>query len=108
MSAGIGHSLHGLRSAKTAPEVAVFDLPDDRWVQKVVAAVVPRSASLDPQALLARARQKLAGYKCPKEIFVTDRLPKNAAGKVLRKVLREDYRDRAAVNGIATKREKAS
>jgi long-chain acyl-CoA synthetase len=77
-------------------EVAVFDLPDARWVQKVVAAVVPRGA-LDPDALLLRVRQKLAGYKCPKQIFVTDSLPKNAAGKVLRKVLRESYRDRAAV-----------
>lgn len=77
-------------------EVAVFDLPDDRWVQKVVAAVVPRSAALDPDALMTRARRKLAGYKCPKEIFVTDSLPKNAAGKVLRKVLRESYRDRIA------------
>jgi acyl-CoA synthetase (AMP-forming)/AMP-acid ligase II len=78
-------------------EVAVFDLPDDRWVQKVVAAVVPRSGAIDPEALLARARQKLAGYKCPKQIFVSDSLPKNAAGKVLRKVLRETYRDRGAV-----------
>ena len=77
-------------------EVAVFDLPDDRWVQKVVAAVVPRNGTLDPDALLARAKRKLAGYKCPKEIFVADALPKNAAGKVLRKVLRETYRDRAA------------
>jgi acyl-CoA synthetase (AMP-forming)/AMP-acid ligase II len=78
-------------------EVAVFDLPDARWVQKVVAAVVPRDAALDPDALLLRVRQKLAGYKCPKQIFVTDSLPKNAAGKVLRKVLRESYRDRAAI-----------
>jgi long-chain acyl-CoA synthetase len=78
-------------------EVAVFDLPDDRWVQKVVAAVVPRGSAFDPTALLARARHKLAGYKCPKEIFVTDSLPKNAAGKVLRKVLRENYRGRGAV-----------
>mgnify|MGYP001807537190 CR=1 FL=1 len=78
-------------------EVAVFDLPDARWVQKVVAAVVPRNAALDPEALLMRVKQKLAGYKCPKQIFVTDSLPKNAAGKVLRKVLRESYRDRAAV-----------
>ena len=78
-------------------EVAVFDLPDARWVQKVVAAVVPRDTAIDPEALLLRVRQKLAGYKCPKQIFVTDSLPKNAAGKVLRKVLRESYRDRAAV-----------
>lgn len=77
-------------------EVAVFDLPDDRWVQKVVAAVVPRGGALDAGALLVRAKQRLAGYKCPKQIFVTDSLPKNAAGKVLRKVLRETYRQRGA------------
>jgi fatty-acyl-CoA synthase len=65
-------------------------------VQKVVAAVVPRRGTLDPEALLVRAKQKLAGYKCPKEIFVSESLPKNAAGKVLRKVLRESYRDRGA------------
>jgi acyl-CoA synthetase (AMP-forming)/AMP-acid ligase II len=71
-------------------EVAVFDLPDPRWVQKVVAAVVLRNERT-PDLILSRAREKLAGYKCPKEIFVTDALPKNAAGKVLRKALRETY-----------------
>jgi acyl-CoA synthetase (AMP-forming)/AMP-acid ligase II len=74
-------------------EVAVFDLPDPRWVQKVVAAVVLRGERA-PDLILSRAREKLAGYKCPKEIFVTDALPKNAAGKVLRKTLRETYRSR--------------
>jgi fatty-acyl-CoA synthase len=79
-------------------EVAVFDLPDARWVQKVVAAVVPRNKALDPEALLARAKATLAGYKCPKQIFIADSLPKNAAGKVLRKVLRESYRGNDVVN----------
>jgi acyl-CoA synthetase (AMP-forming)/AMP-acid ligase II len=74
-------------------EVAVFDLPDPRWVQKVVAAVVLRSERA-PDLIMSRAKEKLAGYKCPKEIFVTDALPKNAAGKVLRKTLRETYRTR--------------
>lgn len=87
-------------------EAAVFDLPDDRWVQKVVAAVVPRNATLDLDAVLARAKQRLAGYKCPKDIFVTDSLPKNAAGKVLRKVLRENYRDRGAVKAKNDNRER--
>ena len=76
-------------------EVAVFDLPDPRWVQKVAAAVVLRSESTS-DLIMSRAREKLAGYKCPKEIFVTDALPKNAAGKVLRKILRETYRARDA------------
>jgi acyl-CoA synthetase (AMP-forming)/AMP-acid ligase II len=75
-------------------EVAVFDLPDQRWVQKVVAAVVLRSNGTAAEMLLSRARQKLAGYKCPKHIFITGSLPKNAAGKVLRKVLRDTYRSK--------------
>lgn len=73
-------------------EVAVFDLPDPRWVQKVVAAVVLRNGDATPETILSRVRSKLAGYKCPKHIFVADSLPKNAAGKVLRKILRETYR----------------
>src|SRR5690606_36370227 len=47
-----------LQDAEVA-EVAVFDLPDDRWVQKVVAAVVPRGNAVDTQALLARVKHKL-------------------------------------------------
>ncbi len=80
-------------------EVAVFDLPDARWVQKVVAAVVLRNKGTAAEMLLSsRARQKLAGYKCPKHIFVTESLPKNAAGKVLRKVLRDTYRSKEATD----------
>jgi long-chain acyl-CoA synthetase len=78
-------------------EVAVFDLPDPRWVQKVVAAVVLRPNS-SPNRILLRAKEKLAGYKCPKELFVTDALPKNAAGKVLRKTLRDTYRAHEAAD----------
>jgi acyl-CoA synthetase (AMP-forming)/AMP-acid ligase II len=74
-------------------EVAVFDLPDARWVQKLVAAVVLRRPDTSANDILSRAKQTLAGYKCPKQIFVADALPKNAAGKVLRKVLRETYRE---------------
>ncbi len=72
-------------------EVAVFDLPDARWVQKVVAAVVLRNADVAPDVILARVRNKITGYKCPKDLFITDTLPKNAAGKILRKTLREIY-----------------
>ncbi len=79
-------------------EVAVFDLPDPRWVQKVVAAVVLRNGDATPEAILSRARPKLAGYKCPKHIFIADSLPKNAAGKVLRKILRETYRHHEAID----------
>ena len=76
-------------------DVAVFDLPDDKWVQKVVAAVIPRlGVKVDASAVIERARHHLAGFKSPKEIFVVDSLPRNAAGKVLRKELRKIFASR--------------
>ena len=73
-------------------DVAVFDLPDDKWVQKVVAAVVPRpGVQFDAAAVIESARQHLAGFKSPKQIFIVDSLPRNAAGKVLRKELRKIF-----------------
>jgi long-chain acyl-CoA synthetase len=73
-------------------EAAVFDLPDPRWVQKVVAAVVLREGSVETaDSIAAHVRSQLASYKCPKHIFLTSSLPKNGAGKVLRRVLRATY-----------------
>jgi len=73
-------------------EAAVFGIPDPRWVEKVVAAVVLRpGAKADPEALIERLRLRLAHYKCPKAIFFTSSLPKSAVGKVLRKELRKQY-----------------
>jgi acyl-CoA synthetase (AMP-forming)/AMP-acid ligase II len=73
-------------------EVAVFDLPDDKWVQRVVAAVVPKQGvTLDAASVMISARQRLAGFKCPKEVFIVESLPHNPAGKVLRKELRRIF-----------------
>ena len=73
-------------------EAAVFGVPDEKWVERVVAAVVlkPGSKSLADE-LLNRIKGKLAHYKCPKEIFICDDLPKNPAGKILRKELKIKY-----------------
>ncbi|HEX7459072.1 MAG TPA: fatty acid--CoA ligase family protein, partial [Acidimicrobiales bacterium] len=71
-------------------EVAVFGLPDDRWGQRVCAAVVP-SSSTDPtqadqlvETVRAHAVDRLAGYKRPKQYVVLDALPRTATGKVQR------------------------
>ena len=45
-------------------EVAVFGVADPRWIEAVVAAVVPEpSASLTPEAVIAHCRSRLAGFK---------------------------------------------
>jgi len=73
-------------------EAAVFGIPDPMWVEKVVAAVVLQPGSTaTADDLIARLRLRLAPYECPKAIFFTSSLPKNALGKVLRKELRKQY-----------------
>jgi len=41
--------------------------------------------------IIAYAKTKIAGYKCPKSVDVVEALPRNASGKVLRRQLREPY-----------------
>ena len=74
---------------------AVFGVPDDRWGESPMAAVILRPG-IDPGPELAAelvdwCRARLAHYKCPASVaFVTD-LPRNASGKVLKRLLREPY-----------------
>jgi acyl-CoA synthetase (AMP-forming)/AMP-acid ligase II len=73
-------------------EAAVFGLPDPHWVEKVAAAVVLRPGyAATPDEMRERVKTHLAGYKCPKYIFVCDNLPKSGAGKVLKKQLRQIF-----------------
>jgi long-chain acyl-CoA synthetase len=83
---------HELFADPDIVEAAVFGVPHSVWVEKLVAAVVLRSgARVTGETLIRRLKTKLAGYKCPKEIYFRDSLPKNAVGKVLRKELRREY-----------------
>jgi acyl-CoA synthetase (AMP-forming)/AMP-acid ligase II len=73
-------------------EVAVIGIPDDKWGESVKAVCVPRpGASVDPDSVIAWAREKIAAFKVPKSVDVIDALPRNATGKILRKDLRAPY-----------------
>jgi acyl-CoA synthetase (AMP-forming)/AMP-acid ligase II len=73
-------------------EVAVFGIPDPRWVEQVAAAVVLKpGCAATADDVIRRARRQLAAYKCPKTVMFTDSLPKSATGKVLKKELRRQY-----------------
>jgi acyl-CoA synthetase (AMP-forming)/AMP-acid ligase II len=80
-------------------EVAVIGVPDEKWGESVKAVVALESEATE-QELIAWCRERLAGYKCPKTVDITDALPRNPTGKVLKKELRKPYwegRDRATV-----------
>jgi long-chain acyl-CoA synthetase len=71
-------------------EVAVIGVPSPRWGETVKAIVVPvPGAQVTPEEIIEHARGRLARYKCPTSVDFVDALPRNAAGKVLKNVLRE-------------------
>ena len=76
-------------------EAAVIGMPDDRLGEIVTAVVRGRPGSeFTPQDIIAHCRDKLAGYKRPKRVeIVSEALPRNAAGKVLRRELRNSSRE---------------
>ncbi|WP_181781560.1 fatty acyl-CoA synthetase [Pseudonocardia pini] len=70
-------------------EVAVIGTPDDRWIEAVTAFVVLREPATATE-LIAYAKGRLAGFKVPKHVHLVDELPRNASGKLLKRVLRDE------------------
>lgn len=73
-------------------ESAVIGLPDADFGEAVNAVVVPApGAELNEANIIAALREKLAGFKLPKRVFIVSELPRNAMGKVQKNVLRSQY-----------------
>ncbi len=73
-------------------EVAVVGLPDPKWIEAVTAFVVLRAGqTADTDDLIAFARTHLAPFKLPKRVVFVDHLPRNTAGKLLKRELRRRY-----------------
>jgi fatty-acyl-CoA synthase len=73
-------------------DVAVVGCPDDKWGERVEAAVVLRDgATLSGEALIDWTRDRLAGFKRPRRVVFLppDEMPRTATGKILHRVLRE-------------------
>ncbi|MFB5196399.1 long-chain-fatty-acid--CoA ligase [Neobacillus sp. KR4-4] len=75
-------------------DAAIIGLPDEVWGEAVCAIIVPKEGTeIDELELKSFCRQKLAGYKVPRRIFIEKELPRNASGKVLKYQLRERMRN---------------
>lgn len=71
-------------------ECVAFGVPDERWGERLEAAVVPSGdAPWDAEAVRAFVRERLGAVQTPKTIHRVDALPRNAVGKVLRREIRE-------------------
>jgi long-chain acyl-CoA synthetase len=74
-------------------EAAVFGIPDPKWGEVVMACVVLKPGStLTVDDLIAFCRQSLASYKIPRRVEFSDKeLPKSGSGKILKRLLREQF-----------------
>ncbi len=72
-------------------QCAVIGRPHEKWGETVHAVVMLRpDATVTEDELIAFCRDRIAGYKCPKSVAFRDEpLPLSGAGKILKRVLRD-------------------
>jgi acyl-CoA synthetase (AMP-forming)/AMP-acid ligase II len=81
---------NALYAHPSVKEVAVVGVPDDRWGEVPKAfVVVKKGTEFSPDDLRNFAAERLAKFKVPRHFAAVESLPRNAAGKVLRRELRE-------------------
>lgn len=72
-------------------DAAVVGAPDERWGERPVAFVVARPGHvIDIPAIQQHCRQKLAAFKTPRDVIIRETLPRNASGKILKRILRDE------------------
>jgi fatty-acyl-CoA synthase len=71
-------------------DAAIVGMPDERWGEVGVAVLVVRLGTAPtPEDIIAWCDGKLGRYKIPKRVVFVDELPRNATGKILKRVLRD-------------------
>lgn len=75
-------------------EAAVIGVSHPKWVEAVVAVVVPKSGqTIQEQEIVDLCRRELAPFKVPKAVLFLDELPKTPSGKILKRDMRRTYVD---------------
>jgi acyl-CoA synthetase (AMP-forming)/AMP-acid ligase II len=70
----------------------VVGLPDPEYGERVTAFIIPHKGQQpDFNDLKAYLKKHLAGFKVPKEFIIVDGLPKNPAGKLLKREIKKQY-----------------
>jgi acyl-CoA synthetase (AMP-forming)/AMP-acid ligase II len=75
-------------------EAVCFGVPHPTWGEEVAAAVVLKADAGPPPSaadLMAHCKSSLSAFKCPKQIHVTDTIPRTATGKIQRRVVAEAF-----------------
>jgi acyl-CoA synthetase (AMP-forming)/AMP-acid ligase II len=73
-------------------DAAVFGIPDDEWGESVYAVIQAKPGeSMDLEELRAFVESRVARYKRPRQYELRDELPRTDAGKLLKRLLRDEY-----------------
>ncbi|MGO9118960.1 MAG: class I adenylate-forming enzyme family protein [Desulfomonilaceae bacterium] len=73
-------------------ECAVIGLPDTEWGERVMGFIVPRPGKqLVLEDLKIFLKKTLSSFKVPKEYVILDEMPKNSAGKILKRELKKQW-----------------
>lgn len=83
-----------LLTQRSIGEAAVVGIKHPYWMEAVTAFVTARKdQKVVPDEIIEYLKPRMANYKIPKKIIVLPSLPHNSSGKILKKELREQYKD---------------
>lgn len=72
-------------------EAAVIGQPSERWGESPFAIVVRTDPDVDAEAVKRWCAERLARYKLPRGVTFVDTIPRNPSGKILKRILREQF-----------------
>ncbi len=73
-------------------DVGVIGFQDEKWGESVQAVVVLKQGeSMDPAELIEWSQGKIGKFKIPKKVVFTDQIPRTPTGKILKRVLRDQF-----------------
>lgn len=81
-----------LRTYHKVDDVAIIGVPDPEWGEVPLCVCVPKEGqSCTPEEIMEYCRTNLASFKRPRSVVFVNELPRNPMGKVLKRVLRDQY-----------------
>lgn len=81
-----------LKSVTGVKDCAVLGVADPEWGQRMVALILPEDGIPDTEQIQEQLKQQLRDYERPKEIVITDYIPRSTLGKLQRRKLPGLYR----------------
>jgi malonyl-CoA/methylmalonyl-CoA synthetase len=77
-------------------EAAVIGVPDEDYGERVTAVVVLKKGEelSSSEEIIHYCKEHLAGYKCPKQVYVIDQIPRNTMGKIQKNILQKKYSEK--------------